>query len=243
MGLFFAHIPFMVNRAFSSMPAEWLQQHPLLFTMNRTNHTFFLLRFHTAWPSLPGHSTILLRSESVQSFSLWQQATIEVTRFDHSPHRLVITFNRSHVSIGKAYTPRSLYDCLFALHIYGCCSSHTLRLWWIAHSTQHQRNGCNNIPSFLQRTTPIAHFLWRFHTARRSNPGHSIILLQSSIPSGMRTKLPTVAASNNRVHPTRSLDYCLFAPHIYIVLFFAHILFVVNHTFSTTPAEWLQHKQ
>ena len=58
----------------------------------------------------------------------------------------------------------------------------------------------------------------------------------------MCVELHTVAASNNRVHPTRSLYYCLFAPHIYIVVL-AHILFVVNHTFNTTPPERLQHYQ
>jgi len=31
--------------------------------------------------------------------------------------------------------------------------------------------------------------------------------------------------------------------HIYVVLFFAHIPFVVNHTFNATPAESLQHKE
>jgi len=40
--LFFTHIPFVVNRTFSAMPTEGLQQHPLLFTMNRTDGTFFL---------------------------------------------------------------------------------------------------------------------------------------------------------------------------------------------------------
>jgi len=39
--LFFAHIPYVVKHAFSAMPAESLQQRPLLFTTNRTNHTFF----------------------------------------------------------------------------------------------------------------------------------------------------------------------------------------------------------
>jgi len=38
-------------------------------------------------------------------------------------------------------------------------------------------------------------------------------------------------------------DYSVVAcsSHIYLVLFFAHIPFVVNRAFSTTPAEWLQH--
>jgi len=34
----------------------------------------------------------------------------------------------------------------------------------------------------------------------------------------------------------------LFAPHIWMVLFFTHIPFVVNHTFNTTPPERLQHQ-
>jgi len=55
-----------------------------------------------------------LRSEkpsgSALSFTLWQEATIEIPRRDHS----VIACSR---------------------HIYGCCSSSTSRSWWIAHST------------------------------------------------------------------------------------------------------------
>jgi len=50
----------------------------------------------------------------------------------------------------------------------------------------------------------------------------SLLLLRSEIPSGMCAKLRTVAASNNRDHPTRSLYYCLFAPHTYIFVLRAH---------------------
>jgi len=74
------------------------------------------------------------RTASAQGFKLWQQATMEITCHDHSPRTLVITFNRSQV-IGRDYTPRSLYYCLFAPHMYGCCSSLTFRSWWIAYST------------------------------------------------------------------------------------------------------------
>jgi len=38
----------------------------------------------------------------------------------------------------------------------------------------------------------------------------------------MCAKLRTVAASNNRDDPTRSLYYCLFAPHTYIFVLRAH---------------------
>jgi len=34
------------------------------------------------------------RAAYVQSFTLWQQATIEFTCHDHSPPRLVVMFNR-----------------------------------------------------------------------------------------------------------------------------------------------------
>jgi len=68
----------------------------------------------------------------------------------------------------------------------------------------------------------------------------SLIMLRSKILSGICAKLRTVAASNNRVHMPWSLCYCLFAPHICMVLFFTHIPFVVNHTINTTPRERLQ---
>jgi len=47
-------------------------------------------------------------------------------------------------------------------------------------------------------------------------------LLRSESPSGMRAKLRTVAASNNRVHMPWSLYYCLFAPTISGVVHRAH---------------------
>ena len=49
-----------------------------------------------------------------------------------------------------------------------------------------------------------------------------LLLLRSEIPSGMCAELRIVAASNNRDHPTRSLYYCLFAPHTYIFVLRAH---------------------
>jgi len=57
------------------------------------------------------------RAACAQSFALRQQAAIEFTCYDHSSRTLVITFNRSHVSIGRAGTPRSLFYCVFAPHI------------------------------------------------------------------------------------------------------------------------------
>jgi len=64
-------------------------------------------------------------------------------------HTVAASNNRDHMSW-------SLYYCLFAPHIYGCYSLGTSHSWWIAHSTQHQPKGYNNIPSFLQWTASIA---------------------------------------------------------------------------------------
>jgi len=49
---------------FRATPAEWLQQHPLLSTINCTDRTFFVCRLNPTQPSYPAHSTILLRLES-----------------------------------------------------------------------------------------------------------------------------------------------------------------------------------
>jgi len=48
------------------------------------------------------------RAASVQIFTLWQQATIEIMCHNHT-----------------------IIAC--SCHIFGCYSLHTLRLWWIAH--------------------------------------------------------------------------------------------------------------
>ena len=68
--------------------------------------------------------------------------------------------------------------CLLAPHILCCYSSCTSRSWWTTQSTQHHRRGCNNIPSFLQWTTPIARSLCvGLNSERPPHPGRSTILL------------------------------------------------------------------
>jgi len=70
----------------------------------------------------------------------------------------------------------------------------------------------------------------------------SEVLLRLEILSGMCAKLRTVAVSNNRVHMLWSLYYCLFMPHICMVLFFTHTPSVVNHTINATAPERLQQR-
>jgi len=108
-------------------------------------------------------------------------------------------------------------------------------------------------------------FVWRLNSARPSHPGHSIILLRSEIPRAYAQSLAlwqqaTIdftchdhssrmlllrsivdIVSITRDYTPRSLFYCLFAPHICMVLLFTHIPFVVTHTINATPPERLQH--
>jgi len=112
---------FVVNHTFNATPMERLQQHPLLFTANRTDRTFFFWRLDLARLTHHGHSTILLQSESPSSMCA-------------KLHTVAASNNRDNM-------PRSLYYCLLAPHIYGC-SLRISRSWWTTCSTQHQRRGC-----------------------------------------------------------------------------------------------------
>ena len=118
-----------------------------------------------------------------------------------------------------------------------CCSSRTSRSWWIAHSTQRQPRGCNNIPSFYNDPHRSHVLFGKAEPGTTFTSGHRPILSRSEIPSGMYAKLRTVAASNNRDHPTRSLYYCLFAPHTYIFVLRAHPVRGESHNLRNTTGE------
>jgi len=64
-------------------------------------------------------------------------------------HTVEARNNRDHPT-------RSLYYCLFASHLFVCCSLRTSCLRWITLSMQRPLRGCNNILSVLQWTVPIA---------------------------------------------------------------------------------------
>jgi len=97
MVLFFMHIPFVVNHTTNASPPERLQQHPLLFTTNHNDLTFFVWRLNSARPPHPGHSTILLWSE-IPSGMCAKLRTVAASNY------------RDHAS-------NLSYYCLFALHI------------------------------------------------------------------------------------------------------------------------------
>jgi len=63
------------------------------------------------------------------------------------------------------------------------------------------------------------------------------ILLRSEIPSGLCATLRSLAASNNRVHPTRSLCNCLFAPLTFIFVLRAHPVRGESHNQRNTTGE------
>jgi len=124
MVLFFPHVLFMVNHTINVTPPERLQQHPLLFSTNHTDRTFFVWRLNSAWPSHPGYSTTFLWSE-IPSGMFAKLRTVAASN------------NRDHAG-------NLSYYCLLALHIWWCYSSRTSRSWWITQSTQHHRRGRNS---------------------------------------------------------------------------------------------------
>ena len=91
--LFFAHIPCVVNHTINTTPTERLQQHPLLFTTNRTNRTFFVWRLNPTRPS--------------QSWS--QHHFVDVSRSVTHKHELWIWFTLSYAMMKTLLRP---HDCL-----------------------------------------------------------------------------------------------------------------------------------
>jgi len=118
------------------------------------------------------------RAAYAQSYTLWQQATIEFTCHDHSLGTLVIMFNRSHVNIGRASTPRSLFYCFFAPHIsivlffthIPFVVNHTIKATPPERLQQHPL-------LFTTNRTNRTLFVWRLNSAWPSHPGLSTILL------------------------------------------------------------------
>jgi len=83
MGFFFAHIPFMVNRTFSTTSTERLQKH--LFFLQRTTPIAHSFCEGCIWHDLriimvtaPFCCDRKVQAASVQSFTLWQQPTTEI---------------------------------------------------------------------------------------------------------------------------------------------------------------------
>ena len=124
-GVVLAHIPFVVNHTFNATPPERLQQHPLLFTTNRTDRTFSVWR-----PELGTTSTSWSQHHFVRS---------------EIPSGICAKLRTVAASNNRVHMPWSLYYCLFAPHICMVLFSPTSRLWWITHLTQHHRRGCNNM--------------------------------------------------------------------------------------------------
>jgi len=138
MVLFFMHILFVMNHTINATPPERLQ-HPLLFTTNHTDRTFFVWRLNSARPSHPGHSTTLLRSE-IPSDICAKLRTVAASN------------NRDHAC-------NLSYYCLLALQTWWCYSSRTSRSWWITQSMQHHQRGCNTA-MVLHRALNCVMQLW-----------------------------------------------------------------------------------
>jgi len=149
------------------------------------------------------------RAACAQNFAPRQQATIEFTGRDRSPCTLVVTFNHSQASIGRAFTPWSLYYCLFEPRIYIV----VLRAHPVHGESHIQRNATGEFattssPLFTTNRTNLTSFSEGFtrHNLHILVTGTAPFFCNQKSPSGMYTKLHTTAASNNRIHVLRSLS-------------------------------------
>jgi len=117
----------------------------------------------------------------------------------------------------------SIYLLLVRATYMWCCTSRTSRSWWITHSTQRPRRGCNNIPSFSQQTASITHSFCEGFTQ------HDLHILvtapfccdQKARAAWCAQRFTLWAASNNRDHVPQSLYYLVSracSRHIYVVL-------------------------
>jgi len=70
----------------------------------------------------------------------WQKVSLR----SESPSGMSAKLHTVASGNNRVHMPRSLYYCLFASPIYGCCSSRTFRSWRTAQSAQRQRRGCNS---------------------------------------------------------------------------------------------------
>ena len=108
-------------------------------------------------------------------------------------------------------------------------------------SMQWQPRSCNNIPSFLQWTTPIERSFCEAYTWH-----HLRILVKAPLccdwkgrAAGAQTCTLWHQATIKIPHSAQLISAC----SRHMVLFFTHIPFMVNHTFSTTLTERLQYLQ
>ena len=79
----------------NATPPERLQQYLLLYTTNRTDHTFFVWRLNLARPSHPGHSNILLRSEIPSGMCAKFHTVAASNNRDHASQSLLLLLARA----------------------------------------------------------------------------------------------------------------------------------------------------
>ena len=176
------------------------------------------------------------RAACVQSFTLWQQAITEIMHRNHSSHMLLL---RSIVSITRDYTPPSLYYCMFAPHI---CS-----VVLCAHPVRGESHMQCNANRVVATTSPLFYNeTHRSHILLKASQGttftswsqHHFVATGKTRAACAQSFILWQQATIEIMHRNHSIIAC--SRHIYVVLFFAYILFMVNHTFNTTSMKRLQ---
>ena len=135
---------------------------------------------------------------------------------------------------------RSLYYCLFAQHLY----SFVLRAHPVRGESHIQRNTAGEVAT---TSPPFYDEPHRSHVlCAKAKPGttstswsqHHVVAIGKPRAACVQSFALWQQATMEVARRGHSIIAC--SHHVYIVLFFAHIPFVVNHTFNATPAERFQ---
>ena len=123
---------------------------------------------------------------------------------------------------------------------YAYCSSRTSRLWWITHSTQATGEAPTASPPFYNEPHRLHVLFVKASHGRTStswSQNHFIAIGKARATCAQSFALWQRATIEFTCHD-HSIIAC--SRHVYILLFFAPIPFVVNHTFNAMPPERLQ---
>jgi len=143
-------------------------------------------------------------------------------------------------SNNRVYPTRSFYYCLFSSFIYGV----VLRADSVRGEPRIQRNTSGEVattsPPFHNKTALIA------GSFREDFTQYDLHILVTA-PFCCDRKARTACAQSFALWQQATIEFTqrnhfiiACSRHVYMVLFLAHIPFVVNRAFSATPAEWLQ---
>ena len=202
---------------------------------------------------------VVLRSESPSGKCVKLHTVAASNNRDHTPRSLYCCLFTPHIyrccssptfrSWWTAHSAqRQRSDCRD--HSIIACSRHIYILLFFAHVPFVVNHTFNALPPerlqqhllLCTNRTNRTFSVWRLNPAQPLHPGHSTTLLTIGKPE-RHVRKASHRGSKQQLSSHATITIIACSRHIYILLFFAHIPFMVNHTINATPLERLQHQQ